>query len=216
MTSRVLLPALACAGLVLCAGPALSQSGKQAAQPATPATQPVAADKAAPSADPNEAWAKLNQPGEPHKMLAAMAGDWTLEVKAWMVPGAPPSVSQATCTCKMIMDGRFLQEDVTGTMMNQPFTGMSLTGFDNIKQKYTATWIDNMTTGIFKSEGAYDPAAKIVNMSGMQYDPVSDKDVPVRTVTRLVDDKTHVFEWYTVGPDGKEVKAMEITYTRKS
>jgi hypothetical protein len=214
MTRRLLSAALACAALALGAGAGLAQKGQQAAKPAA-ASQTAEAGKAAAPANPNEAWMKMNEPGEPHKLLAGMAGDWNLEVKTWTAPGAPPSVSRATSTGKMVLGGRFLQEEVTGTMMDTPFTGMSFTGYDNIKQKYVATWMDNMTTGIFKSEGTYDPAAKTVTMAGTQYDPVSDKDVPVRTVTEVVDDKTHVFSWYLTGPDGKEVKAMEITYTRK-
>ena len=36
-----------------------------------------------------------------------------------------------------------------------------------------------------------------------------------RSVTRIVDDNTHVFEMYSAGKGGKEEKMMEITYTRK-
>ena len=36
-----------------------------------------------------------------------------------------------------------------------------------------------------------------------------------RSVTRIVDEDTHVFEMYSIAGKGKEVKMMEITYTRK-
>jgi hypothetical protein len=37
-----------------------------------------------------------------------------------------------------------------------------------------------------------------------------------RSVTRIVDDNTHVFEMYGTDKKGKEEKMMEITYTRKT
>ena len=36
-----------------------------------------------------------------------------------------------------------------------------------------------------------------------------------RSVTRIVDDNTHMFEMYSTDKSGKEEKMMEITYTRK-
>ena len=33
-------------------------------------------------------------------------------------------------------------------------------GYDNVKKKFVASWIDNMGTGIQFSEGTYDPATK--------------------------------------------------------
>ena len=35
-------------------------------------------------------------PGAAHKALEPLVGNWTAEVKSWMTPGAPPTVSQAT------------------------------------------------------------------------------------------------------------------------
>jgi hypothetical protein len=36
-----------------------------------------------------------------------------------------------------------------------------------------------------------------------------------RSVTKMVDDKTMLFEMYITGKSGKEEKMMEITYARK-
>jgi hypothetical protein len=36
-----------------------------------------------------------------------------------------------------------------------------------------------------------------------------------RSVTRIVDNNTHVFEMYETDKKGEEVKMMEITYARK-
>ena len=38
-------------------------------------------------------------------------------------------------------------------MMGQPFSGVGIDGYDNLRKKYVTTWIDTMGTGIFSMEG---------------------------------------------------------------
>ncbi len=56
-----------------------------------------------------EVYAKLAQPGEPHKLFASLAGSWTTKTKEWMEPGKPPTESTGSAEMKMLLDGRFLQ-----------------------------------------------------------------------------------------------------------
>lgn len=105
----------------------------------------LAEDKpAAPAADPKmeEMMKKVEAAGAPgaaHKALAPLAGEWTVEVKSWMTPGAPPMVTKGTAKATWIMDGRFLQEEFHGEMMGKPFHGMSLMGYDNMTKNITAS-----------------------------------------------------------------------------
>ena len=50
---------------------------------------------------------------------------------------------------KMLLDGRFLQQEFTGEMMGQPFSGVGINAYDNLRKRYVTTWIDTMGTGIF-------------------------------------------------------------------
>ncbi|HZC82730.1 MAG TPA: DUF1579 family protein, partial [Nitrospiraceae bacterium] len=61
-----------------------------------------------------EEFKRLGTPGEPHKMLASLAGSWTTKTKEWMEPGKPPMESTGTVEMKMLLDGRFLQQELTG------------------------------------------------------------------------------------------------------
>jgi hypothetical protein len=204
------MSALALAGLCTAATSFAADTKTQPAKTPDAAAAPTAEQKAMMD------WMTKNQPGEGQKMLAGRAGEWNLEVKSWMDPKAPPSVSKATASAKMIMDGRYLQETTTGDMGGAPFSGMGYTGYDNMTKKYKATWIDSMSTGIFSCEGTYDAASKSITMTGETYEPMAGKVVPVKTVTRLVDDKSHVFEWWGPAPGSTELfKSMEITYTRQ-
>jgi hypothetical protein len=178
---------------------------------------PTKTTEAAPTAEQKAMmdWMTKNQPGEGQKMLATRAGEWNLEVKSWMDPKGPPQVTKATASAKMIMDGRYLQETTTGDMGGAPFSGMGYSAYDNMTKKYKATWIDSMSTGIFSCEGSYDPSSKSITMTGETYEPMAGKVVGVKTVTRFVDDKSYVFEWWAPAPGGDMFKSMEITYTRQ-
>ena len=165
---------------------------------------------------------KLN---ENHKLLSSLDGDWDYTVKMWMDgnTNATPQESKGVATRKTIMDGRYVTMDVNGTMQmpgadgkpaDVPFHGMGLEGYDNVKKKFVASWIDSMGTGIEFSEGKYDPATKTFTYS-MEMEPMPGMKTKVREVVKIVDDSHMMLEWYETQA-GKEKKTMEISYTKKS
>src|SRR5512133_2335101 len=51
-------------------------------------------------------------PGAEHQWLAALAGEWETEARCYMAgPETEPTVTKGTCQSKMILGGRFLQEE---------------------------------------------------------------------------------------------------------
>ena len=161
-----------------------------------------------------EMYAKLGTPGEPHKQMASLAGTWTTKTKSWMDPSQPPMESSGTCEQKVLLDGRFLQQECSGDMMGQPFKGIGLMAYDNFTKKYKATWMDSMGTGLYVFEGTASPDGKTITMTSNWEDPI-EGPMKVRTVTKIIDNNNQVFEMYGTGKLGKEVKMMEMTYTRK-
>jgi hypothetical protein len=161
-----------------------------------------------------EVYMKLATPGDQHKSLAAAEGNWDTLTKSWMDPSQPPVESKGTCTQKMILGGRFLQQDCASEMMGHPFNGTGVTGYDNFKKKYVATWMDSMGTGVYMFEGTGTPDGKEITFHGGWEDPV-EGPMKVRSVSKFVDANTSIFEMYGTGKSGKEMKMMEITYTRK-
>ncbi len=173
---------------------------------------------AAPSAEEKammDAWMAVASPGAAHKVLAELEGSWTATTKIWQAPGAPPQESTATSDAHMVLGGRFLEERVQGQMMGMPFEGMGLTGYDNYKKKYLATWADNLGTTIMTMEGTADVAGKVITSTGTVDDFVKKKPTTVKSVMTIVDPDHHVYEMWQPGPDGKPYKNLEITYTRK-
>ena len=161
-----------------------------------------------------DTYKKLAIPGEPHKQLASLAGSWTTKTKEWMDPSKPPMESTGTCEEKVLLDGRFLQQECTGDMMGQPFTSIGVTGYDNFTKKYVTTWMSSMGTGIFVMEGTGSADGKTITLHGSHPDPMGG-DMKHQAVWKLVDANTQTFEMYGAHGNDKDMKMMEITYNRK-
>jgi hypothetical protein len=206
----------------LLTGPSFAQS--PTTSPAV-ATSPVAAPGASPNpAEMMKQMMELAKPGENHKLLTDLAGTWNYTIKMWMDPdpNAKPEEAKGTAVRKAAMGGRYCIVDVTGKMQmpgpdgkkkEMEFKGMGIEAYDNVKNKFLGTWIDNMGTGIMMSEGTYDPATKTFTYTG-EYEGVPGMKQKIREVVKIVDKDHHTFEWYE-DRGGQEAKTMEISYTRK-
>ncbi len=161
-----------------------------------------------------EVYAKLAQPGEPHKLFASLAGSWTTKTKEWMEPGKPPTESTGFAEMKMLLDGRFLYQEFTGQMMGQPFSGIGIDAYDNLRKRYVTAWMDTMGTGIFTMEGTASADGKTITLKGQHAEP-GGGHMTHRAIWRIVDSNTQTFDMYGTHHGGKETKMMEITYTRK-
>ena len=154
------------------------------------------------------------RPGPAHQALNDLVGDWKAEVKCWMQPGAPPEVTQGTAQARWTLNHRFLEEDFHGQMMGRPFSGRTLMGFDNTRQTFNSVWVSDSQTSMFVSEGRGDGNYKTITQEGKTSCAATGrKEVPMRTVLRVIDQNKHIFEMFD-GTQGN-AKTMEITYTRK-
>lgn len=159
-----------------------------------------------------KAWQESMTPGPMHELLARSVGEWKAEVTMWMDPNQPPTTSEATTVCESILGGRYFKSTHTGIMMGMPFEGYEISGYDNVKKKFFNVWLDNMGTGIMLSEGLYDEASKTFTYSGTMTEPMGN-DLMVREVIKVIDNDNTIFEMY-MDEGGKEMKTMEIKYTR--
>jgi hypothetical protein len=98
-------------------------------------------------------------------------------------------------------------------MMGMPFEGMGLDGFDNVTKEYLSVWVDNFGTGIEYLKGKFDEKTKSVVYTGSMVDPMAGKEVPTKSIMKFIDDDHTTTEIYSF-ENGKEVKSMQIDYTR--
>jgi hypothetical protein len=159
-------------------------------------------------------WTDYATPGDEHALLGRRIGRWTFTMKWYTEPGAPPMESQGTSQCRWILGGRFIEDTTVAESMGQPFEGLGTAGFDNLTRRYESTWVDNMSTGIFHATGTYDAATRTFHHESVQPDFASGGYVPSRMVERWIDDDHYVLEAYGPGPDGRDMKTMEIVYAR--
>jgi hypothetical protein len=159
-------------------------------------------------------WMAFATPGAEHKVLDPKVGKWTTHVKWFQDPATPPQESDGTGELKWIMGGRYLHDEEKGSMMGMPFEGMGVTGYDNMKKTYVSTWVDNFGTGIMTSEGTWDAAKKTMTYKSEGPDVMTGKYMPMRMVETMTGPDSWKMEMFGPGKDGKEMRSMEITYTR--
>src|SRR6202043_4209318 len=189
----------------------LFAQGQTSATAASPATSTSPATAAPAAGQPNEAelmkqMMELSKLNENHKLLTSLDGNWDYNIKFWMNPdpNAKPQESKGTAVRKSMMDGRYFVEDVSGKMQmpgengkmkDVMFKGMGIEGYDNVKKKFVASWIDNMGTGIEFSEGEYDPATTTLTYrADIEMPPGT--TTKVREVIKLTDKDHMMLEWY--------------------
>jgi len=158
---------------------------------------------------------KLLEPGPKLKALAPLMGDWNCAVKMWQGPGGPIEESKGTMKRQWVLDDHCIQENYDGTLMNKPFKGMGMFGYDNLKKQYFSVWFDTMSTSYVSQTGQADASGKVITMTGKFDDPMTRTEQTMKSVLTIESDSKHTFVTFGVGPDGKEFKAMEIVATRR-
>jgi Protein of unknown function (DUF1579) len=161
-----------------------------------------------------EAMAKAMTPGEQQKKLARLAGDWTFTSKSW-IPGQPVMESGGTMHGEVLLGGRYVEHTWKGNFMGMPFEGRGTDAYDNVGKQYVNSWVDNMGTGIMYQTGTCDDAVKVCTYHGDIWDPMTGKKSSMKQVITWMDDNSFKNEMYGPGPDGKEMKMMEIVAKRK-
>jgi hypothetical protein len=150
-------------------------------------------------------------PGVAQKALGSLEGSWKTEQKIWLEPGQP-TVTQGTCENRFVSGGRLLEQRMHGTLMNEPYEELGLTGYDGRKNIYVTLWGDPRTNTIETYEGAADTAARELSVLGTGHGP-DGKAAEVKLVTRWVDPERHMVSTYIVR-DGNEELMMETLYRR--
>jgi len=158
-------------------------------------------------------------PTEAHKALADFVGTWNHTAQWWMSPDEAPISMTGTTKSSLILDSRFLMQQVSGEIEaeGQPtFEGIGITGYDNVRSEYQSVWFDNMSTGIMIGTGEFDDETKTLSEEGeFSCALTMETHRKFRAEWKIIDENNITYESYMQTPDGHEFKAMEIRYTRK-
>jgi len=168
--------------------------------------------------DPKEMWTaymRLATPTENHRALAPLVGRFKVASKSWMDADSAPEEMHGTMENRWILGGRFVQCTFESQMSGMPIQGVQTLGFDNAKQRYVATWIDNLSTSMMPvMEGSLDASGRVITFTGTMDDPVKMKTLGLREKWTIKSDDEHDFEMWAEEGGGPEFKMLEIVYTR--
>jgi hypothetical protein len=156
-------------------------------------------------------------PGKMQAYLAQSAGVWHGKTSMWMAPGADPVKSECKSVVTSILDGHFIQVEITGDMPGMgPYKGLSFFGFDNVSQKFTTASLDNQGTGIMSGTGELSADGKVMTWTYTFNCPLNKKPTPMRQVETTTGPKNKTLEIFSVEPkSGKEFKMMAVELTRE-
>lgn len=154
--------------------------------------------------------------GVEHQRFQPFVGKFRAEVKMWMGPG-DPMVSTGTMTNTLELNGLYLQQDYVGDASDGPFPnfeGKGFWGYNTTSNRYEGVWIDSACTTMQNETGQVDASGKVWEMRGEMLCPQSKQMFQKRSLIKLQDKDHHSMEMFFTGPDGNEMKTMEINYER--
>lgn len=197
------------------AAKSVSKKPKKAAKKATKKTATARKPRAKAMSEQEmmEQWQRAASPSDVHGHLAAMSGSFRAKTEFVMNPGAPAQVHDGLSENKLILGGRFLQQDYRGTMQEMPFEGRGYTGYDNASKRLVGIWMDTFSTGIMTSLGTGKPSAKKLTSVATGIQPSGD-EVVFDCIIEVQDRDHHTYEMWTKAPNGKRYRAMRVEYVR--
>lgn len=149
------------------------------------------------------------KPGPEHSHLKSLEGTWDA-----VITSADGKKSKGEAVYTMECGGLWLASDFKGEVEGTKFHGKGLDGYDPLKKKYVAVWVDSMITVPLVIEGTRDEATKTTTQTCECPGP-DGKLMKMKMITKMPDNNHQTFEMYMIGADGKETKSMTIDYTRR-
>jgi hypothetical protein len=144
-----------------------------------------------------------------HKWLAEGAGTWKATGKMMSGPGTWIPMNGVQ-TNTMQLGGLWQIQDFKeekGT-----FAGHGIAGYDAVKKKFVAVWVDNLIGELSPMEGTLSADKKTLTMTWPMM--MEGQKITATEILTRKDDKTHTFQLQMPGPDGKPMTVVDITYTK--
>ncbi len=163
-----------------------------------------------------QAWQVVARPGPFHEPLKTMEGRWDTKVKMRFSPEQPWMEGAGEMIMRLVLDGRWLAMEYTGSAGGCPFAGLGYMGYDNVLQKYVGLWMDTASTTVMVNYGNADANLKVFTQFGEIFQPGVPTPLKYKTVTTLVSRDRMTYQMFWPAPGGAgEWCGLDIAYTRK-
>lgn len=160
-------------------------------------------------------WLPYMRPGEHHRALQHLVGEWSVRGRMWLTPDSPAIEFTGTAHARAVLDGRFVLEEIAAQLRGLPFHGLAIHGHDNFKGQYVSVWCSSGATSISVFSGHADRAGRRINYEAELDHPMSgERGKKVQSVITILDDVRQYEMNDTQG--GRTFTTLEITYVRAS
>jgi len=149
-----------------------------------------------------------------HLRLASLVGNWDGSTRTWFEKDVLADESPMRGKIKLVMDGRFISYEYTGTLNNKPYEGNMLWAYDLGNEKCQCSWVDSfhMGTAIMHSEGHETGNGFIVTG---KYGWIGiGEPWGWRTELEIINSDQFIIRAHNISPEGDEAKATETVYHR--
>jgi Protein of unknown function (DUF1579) len=165
-----------------------------------------------------EQYQKLSQPGDAHKLLASLEGNWQQEIKFYPAPGAEPMYFTGKSVNSMMLGGRFLKIESKGGEGDMYMESVTIMGYDNRYGQYTTVGFDTWGTYYIVAVGEIAEDGKTIVMSGADTDPIMGMDQVYDIIVTIESDDKYisevVFKNEEITQGAEEFKAVEVINTK--
>lgn len=195
------------AGVLMVGGAAVSQQGSSGR-----------VERIAPRFDPRsvsqERAEEAGKLTKHHELLKKLEGQWNSKTLVY-VAGRDPIENFGTTEVSSSLGGMFVEIESEGTFMGSAVEGKTTLGYDTYLKHYSASILSSQSTGMFFSKGLpTQDGAAIVLYGNMPDSMLGLTDRTVRTIIRMVDKDTWVWEVHDMYAAPLGVKVLETIYSR--
>lgn len=157
---------------------------------------------------------QMPQPTKEHEWLQKFVGAWETDIEVYMEPGKPPMKSKGSHRDRMVGGLWLISEGGNNAI---PYQFVLTLGYDSKLGKYVGTWIDTMTSHIWKYQGTVNAAGNILTLETEGPSPMSpDKVSKFREVTEFKSKDHRYFTSSMLGADGKWSTVLTVSSRRKT
>lgn len=153
------------------------------------------------------------QSGQPSAWLKQLAGEWKTEAEV-IVPGQKSITAKGTESARMLGQNWLIVEG-KAELGGMPFSSLQTLGYDPQAKKYVGTWVDSLSSYMWKYEGTLDESGRMLTLTTRGPCPQKNGELAnVREVLEIVDKDQKTFTSYVEMAPGKWEKMVTVEAVR--